>query len=78
MGKFLVGLVVGLIVIPVCVYMYFSSGAAPVATSSAPMPFEKMLAGMALARAPAQRDAQGSSDSSGRSRVRCGRTSIQR
>jgi len=28
--------------------MYFSSGSAPVATSSAPMPFEKMLAGMAL------------------------------
>ena len=26
MGKFLVGLIVGLIVIPVCVYMYFSSG----------------------------------------------------
>jgi mono/diheme cytochrome c family protein len=48
MGKFLVGLVVGLIVIPVGVYMYFSSGSAPVATSSAPMPFEKMLAGMAL------------------------------
>jgi mono/diheme cytochrome c family protein len=48
MGKFLVGLIVGLIVIPVCVYMYFSSGSAPVATSSAPMPFEKMLAGMAL------------------------------
>ena len=48
MGKFLVGLIVGLIVIPVCVYMYFSSGTAPVATSSAPMPFEKMLAGMAL------------------------------
>ena len=48
MGKFLVGLILGLIVIPVCVYMYFSSGSAPVATSSEPMPFEKMLAGMAL------------------------------
>lgn len=48
MGKFLFGLIVGLIVIPVCVYMYFSSGTAPVATSSAPMPFEKMLAGLAL------------------------------
>jgi thiosulfate dehydrogenase len=47
-GKFLVGLIVGLIVIPAGVYMYFSSGSAPVATSSAPMPFEKMLAGMAL------------------------------
>ncbi len=48
MGRFLFGLIVGLVVIPVGVYMYFSSGSAPVATSSAPMPFEKMLAGMAL------------------------------
>jgi thiosulfate dehydrogenase len=46
MGKFLIGLVVGLIVIPVCVYMYFSSGSAPVATSAPPMPFEKTLAKM--------------------------------
>jgi thiosulfate dehydrogenase len=48
MGKFLIGLIVGLIVIPAGVYMYFSSGSAPVATSSAPMPFEKKLASMAL------------------------------
>lgn len=48
MGKFLFGLILGLIVIPVGVYMYFSSGSAPVATASAPMPFEKMLASMAL------------------------------
>lgn len=48
MGKFLLGLIVGLIVIPICVYMYFSSGTAPVATTATPMPFEKMLAGMAL------------------------------
>jgi mono/diheme cytochrome c family protein len=47
-GKFLIGLLVGLIVIPVGVYMYFSTGAAPVATSSAPMPFERMLASLAL------------------------------
>lgn len=48
MGKFLLGLVVGLIVIPICVYMYFSSGSAPVATKATPMPFEKMLASLAL------------------------------
>jgi thiosulfate dehydrogenase len=48
MGKFLLGLIVGLIVIPIGVYMYFSSGSAPVATKSTPMPFEKMLASMAL------------------------------
>lgn len=48
MGKFLIGVIVGLIVIPIGVYMYFSSGSAPVATLSTPMPFEKMLANMAL------------------------------
>jgi thiosulfate dehydrogenase len=48
MGKFLVGLIVGLIAIPVCVYFYFSSGSAPVATAAPPMPFEKTLAHMAL------------------------------
>lgn len=48
MGKFLIGVIVGLILIPAGVYMYFSSGRAPVSTSSEPIPFEKMLAGMAL------------------------------
>jgi mono/diheme cytochrome c family protein len=48
MGKFLLGLVVGLIVIPAGVYLYFASGSAPVATVSTPMPFEKMLANLAL------------------------------
>ncbi|MGP0019351.1 MAG: c-type cytochrome [Candidatus Sulfotelmatobacter sp.] len=48
MRKFLIGLILGLIVIPVCVYFYFSSGSAPVATSAEPMPFEKALARMAL------------------------------
>jgi len=48
MSKFLIGLVVGLILIPVGVYLYFSSGSAPVATSAPPMPFEKTLAKMAL------------------------------
>jgi thiosulfate dehydrogenase len=48
MGKFLLGLIVGLIVIPIGVYMYFSSGSAPVATKATPMPFEKMLASLAL------------------------------
>jgi thiosulfate dehydrogenase len=48
MSKFLIGLVVGLIVIPIGVFMYFSTGSAPVATSSSPMPFERMLAGLAL------------------------------
>jgi len=48
MGKFLSGVILGLIVVPVGVFLYFSSGSAPVATSAPPMPFEKMLAGLAL------------------------------
>ena len=48
MGKFLFGLILGLVLVPVLVYMYFSMGTAPVATSAPPMPFEKTLARMAL------------------------------
>ena len=48
MGKFLIGLILGLIAIPAGVYFYFSSGTAPVATSAPPMPFEKTFARMAL------------------------------
>ena len=48
MGKFVFGLIVGLVVIPLSVYSYFSTGIAPVATSAPPMPFEKAFARMAL------------------------------
>jgi thiosulfate dehydrogenase len=48
MSKFLIGLVVGLIAVPACVFLYFATGSAPVATSAAPMPLEKLMAGMAL------------------------------
>lgn len=48
MGKFLFGLIVGLVILPVAVYCYFSRGMAPVATSAPPMPFEKTFARMAL------------------------------
>jgi thiosulfate dehydrogenase len=48
MGKFLFGLIVGLIVIPAAMYGYFSTGMAPVATAAPEMPFEKLLAHMAL------------------------------
>lgn len=48
MGKFLFGLVLGLALLPIVVYFYFSTGIAPVATSAPPMPFEKMFAHMAL------------------------------
>jgi thiosulfate dehydrogenase len=48
MGKFVLGFIVGLIIIPVVVYLYFSTGMAPVATAAPPMPFEKQFAKMAL------------------------------
>ncbi len=48
MGKFVLGLIVGLVAVPLAVYLYFVTGSAPVATSSQPMPFEKMLAQKAL------------------------------
>lgn len=48
MGKFVIGLIIGALIIPIGVYMYFASGGAPVATSSPPMPFERMLASLAL------------------------------
>jgi len=48
MRKFVFGLVLGLVAVPVMVYFYFSSGTAPVATSAPEMPFEKMLAKKAL------------------------------
>lgn len=44
MKAFVVGLILGLILIPAGVYFYFARGFAPVSTSSEPMPFEKMLA----------------------------------
>ena len=46
--NFLVGLIVGIVLVPVVAYFYFAGGYAPVATAAAPMPFEKMLARKAL------------------------------
>jgi thiosulfate dehydrogenase len=48
MGKFVLGLIVGVIIVPVSVYFYFQTGMAPVATTAPSMPFEKMFARMAL------------------------------
>jgi thiosulfate dehydrogenase len=45
---FLIGLIIGLIVLPLCVYLYFATGRAPVATAGPAMPFEKTLANTAL------------------------------
>ena len=48
MRMFVSGLILGLMVVPFAVYLYFASGSAPVATSAPAMPFEKMLARKAL------------------------------
>jgi len=45
---FVIGLIVGVLLIPGGAYLYFAGGYAPVATSAPPMPFEKMLANKAL------------------------------
>jgi mono/diheme cytochrome c family protein len=48
MRGFIFGLVLGIILLPLCGYLYFRFGFAPVATSAPPMPFEKKMANMAL------------------------------
>lgn len=48
MKAFIVGLLLGLVAVPLGIYFYLSSGNAPVATAAAPMPFEKTLANKAL------------------------------
>jgi len=42
--KFIAGLVLGIVLVPVLIYFYFASSAAPVATTDSNMPFEAMLA----------------------------------
>ncbi len=46
--KFIFGLIVGVILVPVAGYFYFASGSAPVATTDNTMPFEATLANKAL------------------------------
>ena len=48
MGKVVLGVILGVVLVIVSVVAYFGTGMAPVATSAAPMPFEKLFAGMAL------------------------------
>jgi thiosulfate dehydrogenase len=42
--KFIAGLVLGLLLVPLGLYFYFTSGSAPVATTDPDMPFESFLA----------------------------------
>jgi thiosulfate dehydrogenase len=46
--KFLLGLIIGLLLLPALGYLYFRFGYAPVATAAPPMPFETQMARMAL------------------------------
>jgi thiosulfate dehydrogenase len=46
--RFLLGVLIGLLILPVCGWLYVYLGYAPVATASSPMPFERRLAHMAL------------------------------
>jgi thiosulfate dehydrogenase len=48
MGKFMAGLIVGLIVFPALVLAYLLAGLAPAAATAPPMPFERFIAGTAL------------------------------
>lgn len=48
MGKFIVGLIIGFLLVPALFYLYCVSGHAPVATASSPMPFETFFAKTAL------------------------------
>jgi mono/diheme cytochrome c family protein len=45
---FIFGVVIGVLVLMLCGYAYFRFGFAPVATSAAPMPFERKMASLAL------------------------------
>jgi thiosulfate dehydrogenase len=45
---FLVGILIGVLLVAVGLYMYFLTGQAPVATSAPPMPFERKLAKLGL------------------------------
>ncbi len=47
-GGIIFGIILGLLIPALAAYAYFRFGYAPVATSAAPMPFEKMAAKMAL------------------------------
>ncbi len=48
MTKFIVGVILGVLLVPAAFYVYVSLGLAPVATSAPPMPFERFFAKTAL------------------------------
>jgi thiosulfate dehydrogenase len=46
--KFIIGLILGLLLVPCGAYLYFTGGSAPVATTDSDMPFETFFAKKAL------------------------------
>lgn len=48
MKSLLLGILLGVLIVLGCVYLYFSHGFAPVATAAPPMPFEATMARLAL------------------------------
>ena len=48
MGRFLLGLVIGIILIPLCVVLYLKVGRVPVAVSDPPFPNERAFTGVPL------------------------------
>jgi len=48
MGKLIVGVILGVIIVPIAFYLYCKSGTAPAAASDPPLPMEKKFASAAL------------------------------
>ncbi len=48
MRKFIVGLIVGIVLFPLALFLYFLSGHAPIAAGDAPLPLERLYAGTAI------------------------------
>ncbi len=48
MKTFLLGLIIGIVLLPVCAFLYVWLGYAPVATAAPPLPLERKLTHMAL------------------------------
>jgi thiosulfate dehydrogenase len=48
MRGFLIGLILGLLIVPIAIFFYVENGQAPAAAADAPMPFEKFIARGAL------------------------------
>ena len=46
--KFIIGVIIGILIFPAAVYLYFRFGYAPVATAASPIPFERKLAHLGL------------------------------